>query len=140
MSTMYESLEINYRQYYSPADRAVQAAMGAGVQAMVVRTATGAAGAVMPAAVMEIVDRGARVAMGIAEAALVATAMEAADQVLRDVTAEEVREDLAAVRERHVPDSGIPAPRALIRRSRQNLPATVKTTIITRMTVMIKRM
>lgn len=122
------------------ADQAVQAATGAAGQAMVVRTATGAAGAVMPAAVMEIVDRAARVAMGIAEAVLVATAMEAADQVLRDVMAEEAREDLAAVRERHVPDSGIPAPRALIRRSRQNLPATVKTTIITRMTVMIKRM
>ena len=114
--------------------------MAIGGPVMATRTVMAIGEAAIVAVVTGIEEQEVRVATAIGEAAMAAIAMATVGQVLRAVTVEERREDLVAVREQHVPDSGIPDPRVLILRSRQNPPAIVRITIITRMIVMTKRM
>ena len=77
----------------------------------------------------------------IVEMALEATGTETADRQ-EAVTAEEAKVDLAEIGQEELPvrDREIPAEEALTHRFRQNQPATVRTKIIIKTTVMIKRM
>ena len=77
----------------------------------------------------------------IVEMALEATETETADRQ-EAVTAEEAKVDLAEIGQEELPvrDREIPAEEALTHRFRQNQPATVRTKIIIKTTVMIKRM
>ena len=100
------------------------------------QTVTGTGTRTIPATV-EMVET----ETAIVEMALEATETETADRQ-EAVTAEEAKVDLAEIGQEELPvrDREIPAEEALTHRFRQNQPATVRTKIIIKTTVMIKRM